>query len=91
MRDESEAGPFSVVQFFAEPVGSYEYVRQYVTAEEAVEAFKHYTQNVATALGIVTRVIITDGGDCVNAEWIHGEGLVFPTPKQLDGEETKPN
>jgi hypothetical protein len=29
------------------------------------------------------RVIITDGGDCVTAEWLHGKGVVFPPPDTL--------
>lgn len=67
---------FSVVQFFKD--GSYEYVRRFVYPEEAVTAFKHYTTNVAVSLGIISRVIITDGGDCINAEWVAGKGIVFP-------------
>jgi hypothetical protein len=71
-------GEFSVVQFFAEPVGTFEYVRRFVTSEEAVEAFIRYTNNVATSLGMVERVIITDGGDSTNMEWIRGKGITYP-------------
>jgi hypothetical protein len=67
---------FSVCQFFED--GTQEYVRRYVSAEEAVEAFKHYTNSVAVKMGMVTRVIITDSGDCCNAEWIYGKGIVYP-------------
>jgi hypothetical protein len=67
---------FSVVQFFTD--GSYEYVRRGVGAEEAVNAARHYTNNVATRLGVVDRVIITDGGDCVCFEWKKDEGVTFP-------------
>jgi hypothetical protein len=77
---------FSVIQFFRDPdlVGmEYEYVRQYVGVQEAVEAFKHYTHNVATMLGMVNRVIIIDGGNNINAEWVLGQGLVFPTPEMM--------
>jgi hypothetical protein len=69
-------GEFSVCQFFID--GSYEYVRRYVDAEEAVHAFKFYTTNVASKIGATTRVILTDGGDCVNMEWKFGEGIVYP-------------
>lgn len=65
---------FSVCQFFVD--GSYEYVRRYVTAEEAVDAFKHYTDNVAARMGFVNRVIITDGGDNCVYEWKDG-AVVF--------------
>lgn len=46
-------------------------------AEEAVKAFHHYTNNVASDMGLVKRVIITDGGDCINAEWQYGKGITF--------------
>lgn len=68
-------GEFSVCQFFED--GSYEYVRRFVDAEEAVKAAHHYTNNVACKMGITKRVIITDGGDCINFEWKHGEGVTY--------------
>lgn len=67
---------FSVYQFFAD--GSYERVREFVPAEEAVKAVHHYTHNVASKLGMVERVIITDGGDDCCFEWKRGEGVTFP-------------
>jgi len=69
---------FSVAQFFKS--GEWEYVRRFVSVEEAWDAFQHYTTSVAVGMGLVERVIITDGGDCINAEWIHGKGIVFPYP-----------
>lgn len=74
-------GEFSVCQFFEDD--SYEYVRRFVDAEQAVEAFKFYTNNVAASLGITRRVILTDGGDMTNAEWQYGKGITFPPPDQL--------
>lgn len=67
---------FSVCQFFEDD--SYEYVRRFVSAEDAIKAFQFYTNNVAARLGMTRRVIVTDGGDCINAEWIFGEGVVYP-------------
>ena len=69
-------GEYSVCQFFAN--GSYEYVRRSVGAEEAVKAAHHYTHNVATKLGMVERVIVTDGDDYCCFEWKRGEGVTFP-------------
>lgn len=66
---------YSVVQFFTN--GEYEYVRRWVSAEEAIKAAEHYTNNVATKMGIIERVIITDGGDCVCFEWKKGKGVTF--------------
>jgi len=72
---------FSVTQFFK--TGGNEKVRDHVSAEEAVKAFHHYTSNVASRVGITARVIITDGGDCVNMEWIHGKGITFPLAEDV--------
>jgi hypothetical protein len=73
------SGEFSVYQFFED--GSYEAVRQHVDGEEAVRAAKHYCRSVAAKVGVVKRVIITDGGDFTNFEWKYGEGVVYP-PKE---------
>jgi hypothetical protein len=67
---------FSVCQFFCD--GSYEYVRRWVTAEEAVKAAKHYTESAGARLGTTVRVIITDGGDFTNFEWKYGQGVTYP-------------
>jgi len=75
MEENKNENEFSVCQFFED--GSYEYVRRYVSSQEAAEAFKFYTTNVSASIGLTQRVIITDGGDCTNAEWIFGKGLVF--------------
>lgn len=71
---------FSVCQFFTDKTAGYEYVRRNVSVEEAMEAFRHYTTSVGARFGFVDRVIITDGGDCINAEWKLGEGIVYPPP-----------
>lgn len=67
---------FSVCQFFEDE--SYEYVRRFVSAEEATRAFSRYTTSVGAQIGTTKRVIITDGGDCINAEWQYGKGITFP-------------
>jgi hypothetical protein len=66
---------FSVCQFFED--GTHEYVRRFVTAEEAMKAFHFYTHNVASKIGTTKRVIITDGGDCCCFEWQFGKGVTF--------------
>jgi hypothetical protein len=73
---------FSVYQFFKG--GGQEKVREFVSGEEAVKAFHHYTNNVASRVGITERVIITDGGDCINMEWIHGKGVTFPLLQHME-------
>lgn len=78
---------FSVAQFF--PDGQYEYVRRWVTAEEAMKAFVHYSNSVGAQIGTTVRVIITDGGDNTNAEWEFGKGITFPP--ELVGKQPKEN
>ena len=82
----TEHPEFSVYQFFKD--GSYERVRSLVTAEQAVTAFNHYTHNVASRIGITSRVIITDGGDSIVFEWKGGLGVTFrpgmPDPNKSD-------
>jgi hypothetical protein len=67
---------FNVCQFFIDD--THEYVRRNVSAVDAVSAARHYTNNVATRLGVVTRVIITDSDDYCVFEWKHGLGQTFP-------------
>ena len=69
-------GEFSVCQFFAD--NTHEYVRQHVSAEEAVVATKHYIESIGAKLGTTKRVIITDNGDCCAFEWQFGKGVTFP-------------
>ncbi|WP_157083564.1 hypothetical protein [Bradyrhizobium manausense] len=38
----------------------------------------NYTSSVAAKLGVVTRAIITDGGDFTDFEWKFGEGVTYP-------------
>jgi len=70
---------FSVCQFF--PDQSYEYVARFVPVEQAIEKFKHYTSSVGARIGMTVRVIITDTGDCICAEWEFGKGVTFPKPE----------
>jgi len=72
----SDRPEFSVYQFLID--GSWERVREFVTAEEAVKAARHYTNNVATMMGVTERVIITDGGDCCVFEWKKDVGVTYP-------------
>lgn len=72
---------FSVTQFFHD--GTYETVRKHVDVQEAIAAFAHYTGNVASRMGLTTRVVITDGGDRICMEWKFGKGIVFPPQQKV--------
>lgn len=78
---EATQGEFSVHQFF--PDGSSECLRQFVGPEEAVLTARDYTRRPAALIGIIARVIITDGGDNCVFEWRYGEGVVFPPADNL--------
>jgi len=69
-------GEFSVALFFEN--GTYEYIRRWVGAQEAVETAKRCTDSSMLAHSRVCRVIITDGGDFTNFEWISGKGVTYP-------------
>lgn len=75
-------GEFSVCQFFTD--GQYEYVCRFVDAETAIQKAQFFSTNVSAKVGLTKRVIITDGGDCICFEWVHGKGMVFP-PKENNG------
>lgn len=75
---------FNVVQFFNDD--TYEYVRRGVTAEEAVEAARHYCTSVGARLGFVKKVVITDLGDFTHFEWQYRVGVVFPPKEKRDVE-----
>lgn len=77
MTDDLTKPEFNVVQFFEN--GTHEYVRRWVTADEAVKAAQHYTRSVAAQCGMVVRVIITDGGDDTVFEWKYGQGITWPS------------
>lgn len=73
----SDGGPFSVIQFFPGDAG-HDYEVRNVPVARAVEVFRNLTSSVGARLGTTARVIITDAGDCIAAEWKHGEGITFP-------------
>lgn len=75
MNNEGATGEFSVCQFFKDE--SYEYVCRYVDAQTAVETAHRLCACVGARIGTTARVIITDGGDCINFEWKFGKGVTF--------------
>lgn len=74
---------FSVYQYFVD--GSYEKVVEFVPATQATDVFMGLTTSLGGQMGTTQRVIIVDTLDCINAEWIFGKGLVYPTKKEIEG------
>lgn len=70
-------GEFSVYWWSALDARSYAECR-FVTQDLALAAFKRLTTGPASLL-VATRVIVTDAGDCIAAEWVKGKGLTFPS------------
>lgn len=69
----STSGEHSVAVFFED--GTNQYVSRWIGPKEAVETFKASLEGAGPN---VTRVIITDGLDFTNAEWVRGKGVTFP-------------
>jgi hypothetical protein len=69
-------GEFNVCQFFADD--SYEYVARHIDSASAVDLAMRLTDTLGARLGTTRRVIITDGGDDTNFEWLYGKGVTFP-------------
>lgn len=68
-------GEFSVCQFFAD--GTNEYIKRFCGPEEAVNTAKDFSTRPAAKIGIIQRLIITDGGDFCCFEWVYGKGMTF--------------
>jgi len=79
--DLSSSSHFHVFIFF--PDGRYDQVQTSVPAAEAFDAFVYHTETVGAKLGTTARVIIVDMGDNINAEWIYGRGITFPTEEDI--------
>jgi hypothetical protein len=56
--------------------GQHEEMR-FVAVESALRAVTRLTQGPAAMLGMVQRVLITDGGDCTCFDWRDGK-LIYP-------------
>lgn len=77
--NESE---FSVYQFFAD--GTYEKVVSFVGPEKAMQTVTALANSIGAKLGTTKRIIMTDGGDCINWEWKFGEGITFPLSEKTE-------
>lgn len=76
MSDDLNAPVFSVAMYY--PNGVYEYIARYVSAQEALIKARSYITRPAALIGVIRRVIVTDGGDCTVFEWQYGKGITFP-------------
>jgi hypothetical protein len=72
---------FSVYWWDAED--GYHAELRFVTAKKAMDRAASLAKGPAAMIGVVRRIIITDGGDCTVFDWIHGTGVVWPTEKHI--------
>ena len=77
---ESLEGEFSVYIWF--PNGTYWAEERFVDPQTAVKTAQRIITSVGGKLGLVTRLIITDGGDFTTFEWLYGKGITFPEPSR---------
>jgi len=59
--------------------GHYQSV-QYIPAEAAIKKSLNLVEGDQCKAGLITRIIVTDDGDCIAFEWLKDKGVVFPTP-----------
>jgi hypothetical protein len=70
-------GEHSVCEFFCDE--SYAYVDpRFVDAKTAMDMARKSITSLRARTGLIKKVIVTDGGDCINFEWRHGIGVTFP-------------
>ena len=70
---------FSVYYTSSEALGSItECECKHVDADEAKKWFLHHSTNACAMAGFTARVIVTDAGDCIVAEWKYGKGITWP-------------
>jgi P2-related tail formation protein len=72
----AELDEFSV--FWWDPDGNCHAERRYIGALAATELAHSLVLRPAASLGIIRRIIITDGGDFTVFEWIRGQGVTWP-------------
>ena len=67
---------FSVYQFAED--GRYVRELSFVTDRTAVVMAMSLARSAAGRVGLIRRIIITDGGDFTVFEWKFGEGVTYP-------------
>jgi hypothetical protein len=71
---------FSVYQFFPDDFN--ERIAHGVPIKEAMFIAADYARRPAAKLGVIKKVMITDGGDFCVFLWENGIGVTWPTPAE---------
>ncbi len=75
-------GEYSVAVWGADGE-TYWYDKRYVAAEVAIPHSKKVIDSVGGRIGMISKVMVTDGGDCCVVLWEYGKGIVFPTKEDM--------
>jgi hypothetical protein len=75
---------FNVVIYYGPKGDRYEFIRENVSAEEAMRTAIEWTKRPGALIGAIYQVQITDSLDLTNFLWRHGEGVVFPKKEDLE-------
>ena len=78
---------FSVCRFYAN--GTYEYSARWISFHNAIKELARCANDFDSEIGATLRIIIVDGLDLINVEWVRGQGLVYPTGGMMDAEAAK--
>ena len=84
--NQNSIGPaetFSVHLFFAS--GSTEKVGDELNVREAFSCYQDHMSRVGARTGLIKEIRIVDEGDSTVAQWIYGQGHVFPLPPNVTG------
>lgn len=91
MADSMERdGPHEFSVYWLDPEGTSNPEKRFVTAIEAMRCVADLILRPAAVAGIINRVVITDGGDCIVFEWLHGQGVVWPPEQEIEAAGLRP-
>lgn len=79
-RSKETHGEFSL--YWWDPQGCQHEELRYVDAGRAVDRAGTLSRGPAAQLGMVKRIMITDGGDYAVFEWTHEDGITFPPERR---------
>jgi hypothetical protein len=73
---------FSVCRFWVDE--TYVYVARWINFLEATRVLRQCSLDFDSQIGATTRIIVTDGLDCINIEWVYGKGITYPTKEMME-------
>jgi hypothetical protein len=59
--------------------GYHDKAEENLSAEQAVEAAKRFSESVGAKTGLLEEIRVTAGDDNCVFQWVYGKGVTFPT------------